>query len=49
MKILNGNSKNFESQLDQLLSARKNKIKFSSNMVSNIIKDVKKNLALNKI
>ncbi len=43
MKILNGNSKNFESQLDQLLSARKNKIKFSSNMVSNIIKDVKKN------
>ena len=43
MKILNSNNKNFESQLDQLLSARKNKIKFNSNMVSNIIKDVKKN------
>ena len=43
MKILNSNNKNFESQLDQLLSARKNKIKFNSNMVSNIIKDIKKN------
>ncbi len=43
MKILNGKNKNFEIQLDQLLSARKSKIKFSSNMVSNIIKDVKKN------
>ena len=43
MKILNGNSKNFDQVLDQLLSKRKNKIQSSLVSVTNIIKDIKKN------
>ena len=43
MKILNGNSKNFDQVLDQLLSKRKNKIQLSLVSVTNIIKDIKKN------
>ena len=43
MKILNGNSKNFDRVLDQLLLKRKNKVKSSSVSVLSIIKDVKKN------
>ncbi len=45
MKILKGNSKNFDQLLDQLLLDRKNKVKTSpvSVSVSKIIKDVKKN------
>ena len=43
MKILNGNSKTFDRNLDQLLLKRKKKIQLSSVSVSKIIKDVKKN------
>ncbi len=43
MKILKGNSKNFNRVLDQLLFKRKNKIQVSSISVSKIINDVKKN------
>jgi len=45
MKILKGNSRNFDQLLDQLLLERKNKVKASSVSVSvlKIIKDVKKN------
>ncbi len=43
MKILKGNSKNFNRVLDQLLLKRKNKIQVSSISVSKIINDVKKN------
>ena len=45
MKILKGNSRNFDQLLDQLLLERKNKIKANSVSVSvsKIIKDVKKN------
>ena len=43
IKILNNNSRNFERQLNQLLSIRKNKVQSSTISVSNIIKDVKKN------
>ena len=43
MKILNGNSKNFDRVLDQLLLKRKNKVQSSSVSVLSIIKDVKKN------
>ena len=43
MKILNNNSKNFDKILDKLLEQRRNKVKFSSVSVINIIKDVKKN------
>ena len=43
MKILNYKNKNFDRQLDQLLSIRKSKVQSSSISVVNIIKDVKKN------
>ena len=43
IKILNYNKKTFESQLDKLLSNRKDKVKLSSVSVINIVKDVKKN------
>ena len=43
IKILNNNNRNFERQLNQLLSIRKNKVQSSTISVSNIIKDVKKN------
>jgi histidinol dehydrogenase len=43
IKILNSRSKNFEKELDKLLSKRKNKIQLNSVLVTKIIKDVKKN------
>ena len=43
IKTLNSNKRNFENQLDKLLSSRKNKINLSSVSVLKIIKDVKKN------
>ena len=43
IKILNSKSKNFNRNLNKLLSLRKNKIKLSSVSVTKIIKDVKKN------
>ncbi len=43
MKILNGNNKNFDKILENLLTARKKKIKSNLVTVSNIIEDVKKN------
>ncbi len=43
IKILNGNSKSFNRDLNKLLFDRKNKIKLSSVSVSDIIRDVKKN------
>jgi len=42
MKVLNCKNKNFDHQLDQLLSIRKSKVQSSSISVTNIIKDVKK-------
>ena len=43
IKILNSKKNNFDSSLDNLLSKRKNKIKFNRSIVVNIIKDIKKN------
>ena len=43
IKILDSKKNNFNSLLDNLLSKRKNKIKFNRNIVVNIIKDIKKN------
>ena len=43
IKILNGNKKGFDRELDRLLSKRKKKIEISSVSVANIIKDIKKN------
>jgi histidinol dehydrogenase len=43
MKILNGNSKNFDKNLDSLLLQRKKKVQSNSVSVSSIIKDVRKN------
>ena len=43
MIVLNGNKKNFEKLLDNLLLQRKKKINFNTVSVKNIIKDVKKN------
>ena len=43
IKILDSKKNNFSSLLDNLLLKRKNKIKFKSNIVINIIKDIKKN------
>ena len=43
MKILNSNSKNFDKLLDNLLLQRKKKVQLNSVLVSNIIKDIKKN------
>ena len=42
IKILNFYNKNFERELDKLLSNRKSKIKSSFVSVINIIKDIKK-------
>ena len=43
MKILNGNNRSFDHNLNKLLFKRKNKINSSQVSVSNIIKDVRKN------
>jgi len=43
IKILDSKKNNFNSSLDNLLLKRKNKIKFNSSIVTNIIKDIKKN------
>jgi histidinol dehydrogenase len=43
IKILDSKKNNFSSLLDNLLLKRKNKIKFKSNIVINIIRDIKKN------
>ena len=43
MIVLNGNKKNFEKLLDNLLLQRKKKINFNTVSVKNIIKDVKEN------
>ena len=43
IKILDSKKNNFNLSLDNLLLKRKNKIKFNSNIVINIIKDIKKN------
>ncbi len=43
MKILNNKNKNFEKNLEKLLSKRKNKIRSNYLSVTNIINDVKKN------
>ena len=43
IKILDGKKNNFSSSLDNLLLKRKNKIKFNSNIVVNVIRDIKKN------
>ena len=43
MKILNIRNRNFDKNLDNLLLSRKNKIKSKSTLVTNIIKDVRKN------
>ena len=43
LKILNSNNRNFDRELERLLSNRKNKVKSSSVSVTRIIEDVKKN------
>ena len=43
IKILNSNKRNFNSELNKILSKRKSKIIFGGVSVSSIIKDVKKN------
>ena len=43
IKILDSKKNNFSSSLDNLLLKRKNKIKFKSNIVINIIRDIKEN------
>ena len=43
IKVLDSKKNNFNSLLDNLLLKRKNKIKFKSNIVINIISDIKKN------
>ena len=43
IKILDSKKNNFNFSLDNLLLKRKNKIKFNSNIVIKIIKDIKKN------
>ena len=43
IKILDSKKNNFNSLLDNLLLKRKNRIKFKSNIVINIIRDIKKN------
>jgi len=43
IKILDSKKNSFNSSLDNLLSKRKNKIKFNRSIVVNIIKDIKKN------
>ncbi len=43
MKILNGNSKNFDKTLDRILSLRKSKLQSKSVAVTKIVQDVKNN------
>ena len=43
IKILNSNKRNFNSELNKILSKRKSKIISGGVSVSSIIKDVKKN------
>ena len=43
IKILDSKKNNFSSSLNNLLLKRKNKMKFSSSTVINIIRDIKKN------
>ena len=43
IKILDSKKNNFSSSLDNLLLKRKNKIKFNSSIVINIIRDIRKN------
>ena len=43
IKILNSKKNNFSSSLNNLLLKRKNKIKFNSSIVINIIRDIRKN------
>ena len=43
IKILDSKKKNFDIELDRLLSKRRNKIKLSSVSVTKMIQDVKKN------
>ena len=43
IKILDSKKTNFSSSLDNLLLKRKNKIKFNSSLVINIIRDIRKN------
>ena len=43
IKILDSKKNSFSSSLANLLLKRKNKIKFKSNIVINIIRDIKKN------
>ena len=43
IKILDSKKTNFSSSLDNLLLKRKNKIKFNSSIVINIIRDIRKN------
>ena len=43
IKILHSKKNNFSSSLDNLLLKRKNKIKFNSSIVINIIRDIRKN------
>ena len=43
MKILNSNTRNFDQNLNQILSKRKNEVQLSTVSVINIINDVKKN------
>ena len=43
MKILDSNNRNFEKKLDKLLGLRKDKVRSKLLLVSNIIKDVRKN------
>ena len=43
IKILDSKKNNFSSSLDNLLLKRKNKIKFNSNIVVKVIRDIKKN------
>ena len=44
LKILNSNNRNFDRELERLLSNRKNKVKSSSVSVTRIIEDVKEKL-----
>ena len=43
IKILDSKKNNFSSSLNNLLLKRKNKIKFNSSIVINIIRDIRKN------
>ena len=43
IKILNCRKKNYHTELNKLLNKRKSGIKINSNVVKNIINDVKKN------